>query len=89
MTKNTKNGSDLSFLSVCVICVPYCGQCGRPYIYMLSRVLAVVIGIYFPLRECFLPCNGAFIVLSTVGTASVVTVRDIIEGIKWLRCSRQ
>ena len=44
------------------------------FIYMLSRVLAVVIGIYFFLRKRSLPCNGAFIVLSTVYTDGVVTV---------------
>ena len=56
---------------------------------MLSWVLAVVIGIYSFLGECLLPCNGAFIVLSTASTDGIVTVRDIIEGIEWLHCFRQ
>ena len=31
-----------------------------------------------------MPCNGTFIVPSTVSTDGVVTVGDIIEGIEWL-----
>ena len=50
MTKNTKNGSNLSFLSVCVfLCTFFVGSAGG-FIYMLPRVLAVVIGINFFLR---------------------------------------
>ena len=41
---------------------------------MLLWVLAVVIGIYSFLGLRFLPCNGAFIVLSTIGTDGVVTI---------------
>ena len=55
--------------------------------YMLFWGLAVVIGIY-SFGYCFLPCNGAFIVLSTVSTGGVVTVEDIIEGIEWLSHDR-
>ena len=58
-------------------------------LYMLLWVLAVVIGIYSFLGLRFLPCNGAFIVPSTVSTDSVVTVKDIIEGIEWLLYARQ
>ena len=58
---------------------------GRPY--MLFWALVVVIGFY-PSGQCFLPCNGAFIVLSTVSTDGVVTVEDIIEGIEWLSHDR-
>ena len=56
---------------------------------MLLSVLAVVIGIYSSHRKRFLPCNGAFIVPSTVSTDGVVTVQDIIEGIEWLLYARQ
>ena len=55
--------------------------------YMLFWGLAVVIGIY-SFRYRFLPCNGAFIVLSTVSTGGVVTVEDIIESIEWLSHDR-
>ena len=55
--------------------------------YMLFWGLDVVIDIYSS-RERFLPCNGAFIVLSTVSTGGVVTVGDIIEGIEWLSHDR-
>ena len=54
---------------------------------MLFWGLVVVIGFY-PSRQRFLPCNGAFIVLSTVSTDGVVTVEDIIEGIEWLSHDR-
>ena len=54
---------------------------------MLFWGLDVVIDIYSS-RERFLPCNGAFIVLSTVSTGGVVTVGDIIEGIEWLSHDR-
>ena len=50
---------------------------------MLFWGLAVVIGFYSSGYR-FLPYNGAFIVLSTVSTGGVVTVKDIIEGIEWM-----
>ena len=55
-----------------------------------GEALYVVLG---PIRcnrhLLLLPCNGAFIVFSTVNTDGVVTAQDIIEGIEWLHCSRQ